>query len=215
NYTRATNDMFDYYVHFFRFDHNFSERNRLFVRLDYDHQTEDQSDFYGNLATGILLTRINHGLAVDDVVVLSPSHVLDLRYGITYTQTPERRRSSGFDLASLGFSPSLVSLLDKSTATFPNVFIATKPPTPLLKACQGSCTGTFSGFGNFRAGDGTTTGMVHALAASFDDSHGKHNFRYGADLRLYRSFGSNGGDDVSPGFFFLPPYTTPNHAPTR
>lgn len=64
DYTRATNDMFDYNVHFFRFDHNFSENNRLFVRLDYDHQTENQSNFYGSLATGILLTRINHGLAV-------------------------------------------------------------------------------------------------------------------------------------------------------
>lgn len=209
NYVRATNDTFDYYVHFFRFDHNFSERNRLFVRLDYDHQTEDQSDFYGNLSTGILLTRINHGLALDDVVVLSPTKVLDLRYGITYTETPERRRSAGFDLASLGFSPSLVNLVDKNTATFPNVFITTKAPSP-PKPCQGSCTGTFSGFGNFRVGDGTTTGLLHALAATLDSSYGKHNLRYGADLRLYRSFGSNGGYDVSPGFRFLPTYTTPD-----
>src|SRR5262249_56403092 len=73
NYTRATNDTFNYYVHFFRFDHNFSDANRLFVRADYDYQLENQSNFYGNLATGILLTRINRGLAVDDVVVLSNS----------------------------------------------------------------------------------------------------------------------------------------------
>src|SRR5262249_32906509 len=96
NYTRATNDTFDYYVHFLRFDHNFSEANRLFVRADYDHQLEDQSNFYGNLATGLLLTRINRGLAIDDVIVLSSASVLDLRYGLTHTETPERRRSSGF-----------------------------------------------------------------------------------------------------------------------
>ena len=208
DYTRATNDMFDYSVHFVRFDHNFSENNRLFVRLDYDHQTENQSNFYGNLATGILLTRINHGLAVDDVLVLSPSHVLNLRYGITYTETPEQRRSSGFDLSSLDFSPSLIALLpDKSVATFPNVFMDTKQPSPLLKGCQGSCTGTFSGFGNFRDGDGTTTGIVHALAATLSTSHGNHNVRYGTDLRLYRSFGARGGYDVSPGLRFLPTYT--------
>lgn len=204
DYTRATNDTFDYHVHFFRFDHNFSEKNRLFLRADYDYQLENQSNFYGNLATGLLLTRINHGLALDDVQVLSKSTVLDLRYGITETETPEHRRSKGFDVASLGYSPNLLSLLDRIVTTFPNVFIG---KTPLAKPCQGSCTGTFSGFGNFRDGDGTTTGMVHSLAASFDTFRGKHNFRYGTDLRLYRSFGARGGYDVSPGFQFLPTYT--------
>lgn len=204
NYTRATNDMFDYYVHFLRFDHNFSQNNRMFVRLDYDHQTEDQSDFYGNLATGILFTRINRGVAVDEVLVLSPSHVLNLRYGLTNGETPERRRSMGFNVASLGYSPSLLALLDPKVTTFPNVFIGT---SALKKPCQGSCTGTFSGFGNFRLGDGTITGIVHNLAATLDSLRGKHNLRYGADLRLYRSFGIAGGYDVSPGFQFLPTYT--------
>jgi len=207
NYTRATNDTFDYYVHFFRFDHEFSEKNRLFVRLDYDYQLENQSDFYGNLATGLLLTRYNRGLAVDDVLTLSPAYVLDLRYGITHGETPERRRSSGFDVTSLGYSSSLLTLLDKSVTTFPNVFIGTKA---LTKPCQGPCTGTFSGFGNFRDGDGATTGMVHNLAATLNNLRGNHNLRYGADLRLYRSFGARGGYDVSPGFQFLPTYTGPN-----
>jgi hypothetical protein len=205
NYTRATNDTFNYYVHFFRFDHSFSETNRLFVRADYDYQLENQSNFYGNLATGILLTRVNHGLAVDDVVVLSNSSVVDLRYGITNTETPERRRSSGFDLASLGFGPGLVSLVDPGTATFPNVYVGAKA---LTKPCSGPCTGTFSGFGNFRDGDGTTTGTVHAVAATLNTLRGKHSVRYGADLRLYHSYGARGGYDVAPGLQFLPTYTT-------
>ena len=211
NYTRATNDMFNYYVHFFRFDHNFSENNRLFVRLDFDHQLEEQSNFYGNLATGLKLTRNNHGLAVDDVLVLSPSHVLNLRYGLTQEETPERRRSSGFDATSLGFSPAFLGLLSQNSArffsipsAFPNVFISTKA---LTSPCQGPCTGTFSGFGNFRDGDGTTTGVLHNLAATFDTSRGNHHLRYGTDLRLYRSFGERGGYDVSPGLQFLPTYT--------
>lgn len=209
NYTRATNDLFDYYVHFFRFDHNFSEKNRLFVRLDYDHQTENQSNFYGNVATGLLLTRINRGLAVDEVLVLSPSNVLDLRYGLTSDETPERRRSQGFDVASLGYSPTLLALLDKSVTTFPNVFIGR---TALSKPCSGPCTGTFSGFGNFRDGDGTTTGLIHDLGATLDTFRGKHDLRYGTDLRLYRAFGHRGGYDVSPGFQFLPTYTKKNDA---
>jgi len=207
NYTRATNDTFDYHVHFFRFDHEFSEKNRLFARLDYDYQLENQSNFYGNLATGLLLTRYNRGLAVDDVLVLNPSFVLDLSYGITTGETPENRRSYGFDVASLGYSPNLLALLDRSTTTFPNVYVNTKA---LTKPCSGPCTGTFSGFGNFRDGDGVTTGLIHHFAPTVNNLHGSHNLRYGADLRLYRSFNKRGGYDVSPGFQFLPTYTGPN-----
>jgi hypothetical protein len=205
DYTRATNDTFDYYVHFFRFDHNFSDTNRLFVRADYDYQLEDQSNFYGNTATGILLTRKNRGLAVDDVLVLSKSSVLDVRYGLTNTRTPERRRSAGFDVASLDYSQNLLGLLNPATATFPNVYIGTKA---LTKPCSGPCTGTFSGFGNFRDGDGTTEGTIHDIAATLNTFRGNHNLRYGVDLRLYRSSGSRGGYDVAPGFQFLPTYTS-------
>ena len=210
NYTRATNDTFEYYVHFFRFDHEFSEKNRVFLRFDYDHQLENQSNFYGNLATGLLLTRINRGLALDDVIVFSPSNVLDLRYGLTDGETPEQRRSKPFDLSTLGFSPNLVGLLNKSTATFPNVFIGT---SQLTKPCSGPCNGTLSGFGNFRDGDGTTTGYTHDFSATLNNYRGKHNLRYGVDFRIYRSFVRRGGYDVSPGFQFLPTYTKQSSNP--
>jgi hypothetical protein len=205
NYTRNTKDTFDYYVHFVRIDHNFSERNRLFLRLNYDHYLESNSNFYNNIATGLKLTRTNHGAALDDVVLLSPSTILDLRYGLTHEQTPEQRRSSGFDLATLGFSPQLVALTNPKTATFPNVYMNAKALSK--PSCTGSCTGTFSGFGNFQAGDGTITGLIHSWAPTVTQLRGNHGLHFGADLRLYRSFGFNGGYDVSPGFQFLPTYT--------
>jgi hypothetical protein len=204
NYIRNTADTFDYFVHFMRFDHNFSEKSRIFVRLDYDHYLENNSNFYNNIASGLLLTRINKGAAIDEVLVLTPNSILNLRYGLTQENTPERRRSSGFDVASLGFSPQLLSLLNPATATFPNVYLNTKA---LTSPCKGSCTGTFSGFGNFQDGDGATTGMIHNLAATMNWMRGNHNIRYGTDLRLYRSFGIHGGYDVSPGLQFLPTYT--------
>src|SRR5262249_33554072 len=131
----------------------------------------------------------------------------DLSYGITHTRTPERRRSSGFDVSALGYSPSLLGLLAKSVTTFPNVYINTKA---LTTPCSGPCTGTFSGFGNFRDGDGVTTGLIHHLGPTVTNLRGNHYLRYGADLRLYRSFNVRGGYDVSPGFQFLPTYTGPS-----
>ncbi|MEJ7607281.1 MAG: hypothetical protein WKF37_13700 [Bryobacteraceae bacterium] len=37
NYTQNNKDLEDYYVHFGRVDHAFSENNRMYVRLNYDH----------------------------------------------------------------------------------------------------------------------------------------------------------------------------------
>jgi hypothetical protein len=204
NYTRNTKDTFDYNVIVARVDHTFSDKNRAFVRLSYDRYLETDSAFSNNIAGGLDLTRINRGGVVDDVMVLNPSTVLDLRYGLTQEETPENRPSRGMDLSTLGFSKNLLSLLDPATQTFPQVYLNTKAPTG---RCTGSCTGTFSGFGNYNSGDGTLTGIVHDWAATLTKLHGKHTLRFGADVRLYRTFGFFGGFDVSPQLAFLPTYT--------
>ena len=204
NYTQNNKDLEDYYVHFARVDHSFSQNNRMYVRLNYDHWAEDKQDFYGNLSSGVLLNRINRGLAIDDVLVLSPTSVLNIRYGITQADAPEKRRSAGFDNAALGFSPSLLSLLDKKSQTFPNVYLGA---TGITAPCAGTCTGSYSGFAAWEAGDGANTAIIHSLNISLSTLRGSHNLRYGTDLRLYRAFQNRLGYDVSPAFQFLPTYT--------
>ena len=204
NYTRNTKDTFDYNVYVARIDHTFSDRNRAFARLTYDKYLETDSAFYNNIAGGLDLTRINRGGVVDDVIVLNPSTILDLRYGVTQEETPENRPSKGFDLSALGFSKSFLSLLDPTTQTFPQVYLNTKSTT---SRCTGPCTGTYSGFGNFNSGDGTLTGIIHDWAATATTLKGSHTLHYGADIRLYRAFGFYGGFDVSPQLQFLPTYT--------
>jgi hypothetical protein len=204
NYTQSIKDIFNYYVHVVRVDHNFSEKNRMFVRLDYDHYLETDPGFYNNISGGVNLKRVNKGAAVDDVIVMSPSSILDLRYGLTQESAPEQRVSAGFNLASLGFSPQLVSLFNPATATFPNIYFNTAAST---SSCTGACTGTFSGFGNFNSGDGNDAGLIHEFSGTFTTLKGSHNLHYGAEFRLYRSFAFNGGYDVSPGLQFLPTYT--------
>jgi hypothetical protein len=203
NYTRNTKDVFDYNAWVGRVDHNFSDRNRAFIRLFQDRYLETDSAFYNNIAGGLNLKRVNRGAVADDVLVLSSATILDLRYGITAEETPENRPSKGFDLASLGFSQNLLSLLNPETQTFPQVYLNTRAPT---NRCTGACTGTFSGFGNFNSGDGTLTGYIHDWAATATTIHGNHSLRYGLDLRLYRGFGFFGGFDVSPQLAFLPTY---------
>ena len=204
NYTRNAKDVFDYNVQVARIDHSFSDNNRAFVRLSYDNYDEVDSGFYNNLSGGLHLQRITRGGVLDDVIVLGPKTVLDLRYGLMQEETPENRPSRGLDLGKLGFSSNLLSLLNPASETFPQVFLNTKAPT---NRCTGSCTGTFSGFGNYNSGDGTLTGMIHDWSATLTTLLGNHSFHYGADLRLYRAFGFFGGFDVSPQLTFLPTYT--------
>ncbi|MEK7405432.1 MAG: carboxypeptidase-like regulatory domain-containing protein [Acidobacteriota bacterium] len=180
----------DYYVHLARVDHSFSEKNRAFVRIHYDHWVEDKNNYYGNRLTGIILMRINRGLALDNVHVLNPSLVLNVRYGITNQEFPERRISRGYDLSKLGFSQNLTSLVDGSLATIPRF-----------------SAGAFSTFSSWESGDGTNSGLTHSLAATLTRLYGAHNLKFGADARLYRAFGARFPYTVSPDFSFSNSYT--------
>ena len=185
NYTQSTKTKEDYFVNFLRVDHNFSERSRLFLRMDYDWWEEHKNDVYNNISTGIVLNRINRGLALDEVYTISPTTIFNVRYGITEQDFPEQRQSRGFDLSGLGFSPALLGLTSPATATFPNVTF-----------------GSFSGFGGWESGDGSNTGMVHSLNGSFTSLLGSHNLHYGIDARLYRAFQNRFPYDISPSLTF-------------
>ncbi len=195
NFSTPTTGLEDYYVHLARADHNFSQNHRVFFRVHYDWWAEDKNHSYtpSNRAVGIILNRINRGLAFDDVVVLSPTTILNLRYGLTQQEFPERRRSQGFDLASLGFSPALVSLtLGKSLATFPRIVIGGNVTG------GGINNGNYSSFGDWESGDGTNTSIIHNFRAGLTSLRGNHNLRYGFDYSVTREFGNRFPFEASP-----------------
>lgn len=181
----------DYYVHMFRGDHAFSPNHRLFARVHYDRWEEDKNHWFGNDVNGIILNRTNVGFAVDDVLVLNPSTVLNIRYGLTDQDFPERRASQGYDLASLGFSPALTGLIDPRYATIPRVLV-----------------GGYSTFSGWESGDGTTTSLTHSLGAHVTKLWGNHNFKFGSDFRVYNAGGHRFPRQASPDLDFRnSPYT--------
>ena len=171
----------DYYVHLARVDHAFNDSHRMFVRLHYDWWAEDKDRHFSNSVNGIVLNRINRGLTVDDVFTVTPTLVLNLRYGLTNQDFPERRVSRGFDLGSIGFSPNLVSqVVDKSLATLPRV------------------TNGYSTIAPWESGDGTTSSLTHSFTAGFTKSQGAHNLKFGSDFRTYRAFGNRYPETTAP-----------------
>ncbi|HEY1948041.1 MAG TPA: TonB-dependent receptor [Bryobacteraceae bacterium] len=161
----------DYFAHFLRVDHSFTERSRFFVRLDYDYWDELQGQYFGvkNISEGDHENRINKGLALDEVYMLSPSTVLDVRYGLTQQSFPDESVSTGFDLSSLGFSSNLTSLIPKNAAEFPFM--------------------SFAGFTaiNGQATNATNTSLIHSLQGSLATQKGSHYLHYGIDFRVNRA----------------------------
>src|SRR5574340_930194 len=160
------------YSHLLRLDHAFSENHRAFLRLNYDFWKEKKNNDFLNWINGINQNRPNRGVALDDVIVLNPNTVLNLRYGLTSTKWWQYRVTRGYNLASLGFSPQLLALVDKSQA-----------PLPRISA------GAYSQISWWEnPGDGVNSSLIHSFASNLTRLQGRHNFRFGAEARVYRSF---------------------------
>jgi hypothetical protein len=186
NYFSASKALEKYYVHFARMDHTFNEKHRIFGRIHYDWWEENKNDHFLNRNNALFLNRINKGFAFDDVYVLDPKTVLNVRYGITYQTFPERRASQGTDLTTLGFSPALAGLvIDKALATLPRVSVA-----------------GYSGIAPWETGDGTNTGLIHAIAATVTRLQGRHNLKFGTDIRFYRAGGNRYPASTAPDLSF-------------
>lgn len=179
-----------YYTVTGRADHSFSERHRVYGRFSWDFWEEEKDDLYGNLATGIFLNRRNRVAALDDTYTLSTHLLFNARLGYTRQLFPERRRSQGFDLAELGFSPALVGLAPADTATFPNVRFD-----------------NYSGFGGWESGDGHFTTDIYSANANMTWLRGSHTLRFGSEFRVYREDAGRFPMDYSPRIDFTSVWT--------
>jgi len=186
NFFLATKALNTYWTNIGRVDHAFSENHRIFIRMHRDYWQEDKNRFFGpDNISGVILNRVNRGAAFDDVYVINPSMLLNVRYGLTQQEFPERRVSQGFDLASLGLNSALVNSIDKSTATFPRLNVA-----------------PWSAVSNWESGDGTTASLIHNLNSTLTWNKSKHNVRFGFDWRNLRENRNRFPNGTSPDFSF-------------
>ncbi len=190
NHFLAGKGLEDTWVHLGRLDHAFNQNHRIFLRLNKDYWQEDKNRLFTTGASGIVINRYNQGVAFDDVYVITPTFLVNLRYGITRATFTERRGSRGFDLTSLGFSPRLVALADPNLVAFPNVQV-----------------GSLTALSDWDSGDGGNYSTTHSLAATFTKLKGNHNLRFGFDFRVYRENVGRYPLDVSPRLAFSSTYT--------
>ncbi len=169
NYQNPTAVAFEtYYTATGRIDHNISGKHRIYGRFSWDFWEEEKDDRFDNIATGIFLNRKNRVLGVDDAYTFRNNLMMNVRGGFTRQMFPERRRSQGFDLSTLGFSSQLVSLAPADLAAFPFV----------------NYDG-FQDFGVSESGDGWFTTDVYSITGSLMWLTGSHNLKFGSEYRYY------------------------------
>jgi len=175
-----------------RLDHNFSERHRFFLRLNYGRFWDRLQDL-PTIAHGNSTRRTAYGLVLDDVYIFSPQLLLNVRYGVNSMNPRLLRFSQGFDLLSLGFPKSLVNEIGAKTNPAGMAF-------PEVVVDGGAYTNLGANGGNgrrvyYQTWAGTLTKMA-----------GNHSIRAGGEFRLLRENGVDFGN-VAPRLEFASTWT--------
>lgn len=165
NYSDPRPRRIDYHSQTMRVDHALNANNRLYGSFTMSYLFETWNRAFHNLAKGSNRNRIHRGGTIDDVIVLRPDWVLDVRAGVTRFTLWDRPVSMGFDLASLGFPVSLTRLFDRAVTTFPEV------------AVNGYAT-----LGGDSGRRPVTT--YYNTSGTLSHMRGNHSLRFGGDFRI-------------------------------
>ena len=184
NFPRPTSpELADYFTHTVRVDHNISASNRIFIRGNMYERDTRRNDYFETQATGLREAYSPQGASFDDVIAISPSLVLNLRYGYTrFTRRTSPLHGRNFDLTNLGFPKAFASLINPDQIEFPVFNI------------NGYFTTNNAGEARFMD--------THSAVAAFNKLRGNHNIDFGAEARAYRQSRYNGNSSRSGNFVF-------------
>ncbi len=178
-----------YYTHTWRTDHNFSERHRVFGRANWYNRTSTYSNFFDNVSTGEWFWFHSVGAGFDDVYTISPTFIMNVRYGYNrfIRQINRNPEGYGFDLTSLGLPKAYNDAIPADVRRFPYINI--------------------SGFYGTNGGITWRPQDTHSWAATFDKIHRSHGLKFGAEYRIYRKNESNPGVSATGQLAFSDTYT--------
>ena len=172
NFTRLQTSYNEYMSHTVKLDHNFTEKHRVFGRYNQWYQLFRSGQTFDNTANGNNRYRYNYGAVFDDVYVISPSMLNNVRIGITRFEQSFDPLSRGFDLTAAGFSKSLADAIDPQARSFPGIDI-----------------GGYQSLGTSSASRAISN--YGTLSDDLTWTRGRHTTKLGVELRLYREHNYN------------------------
>lgn len=165
-----------YSNHAWRVDHNFSERNRVFASAALYDRSSDYLNYFDNPSTGQTFQFIARRAALDQVRVLSPTSVLNLRY--SYNRFV---RAADFNPESRGFDLTTLAPGNAAWAGWNNTLDAETRRFPLI-----DIDGYYNLVGASSSGVLFRPQDTHSFAAALDRTQGNHTMKLGAEYRVYR-----------------------------
>jgi hypothetical protein len=171
-----------------RIDHRFSERQTLFIRTTRNTGLARDTGPFNTAADNVAGPTANRvvNAVLNDTYVLSPTAVLNLRYGLTRRYEGREVLQGAVGLANLGFPASFAANAGKQN--FPGV--------------------SFTGYTNWGATAVTIRrgNDIHTWVGDETLIRGRHTIVYGADVRLYNQTPYQESTD-SGSFSFTPSFT--------
>jgi hypothetical protein len=180
----------DYLSNTIRIDHVVNEKQRIFGRASWYNRDSNYNNYYRNIATGEFFLFKSRQGALDHVWLLSPTIVVNSRYGYNrfIRGTNSNPGNRGFDSTTLGFPASFANLIpQQDIRRFPRFDI---------DGYQGTAIG-----GEFRPTD------THAVGSTVNHTVGAHALKYGVEFRSYRETDSFFGNNQTGQFNFTNSWT--------
>ncbi len=183
NYYVATNNVLNSNSIDAKVDEVLSDRSRFFVR--YSRQGLDNpAPAYLSGAIAVAQNapdnqaQTNNSAAIDYTLTLSPSDLIEVRYGFARIKLNYRSLSLGFDPTTLGFPSYIAANADH--LLFPGIAAA-----------------NYYSLGNPQQGDTRDPGFeTHILAAENTRIFSAHTLRFGVETRLLRSNDTESGSST-------------------
>ena len=179
NYTNGRNSHDGFFNHIAKVDYNISDKQRFFVRGDTTRNTRVQDQRHHDSVGHLQYRRNQPGLALDHVYTFSPTFFVESRYSFQRYLNPYNPDQMGWDLTSLGFSPTFVNQIK---AIDPRVL-----RLPQIVPNNGLTTGSPSNGGYSYLSvqnkvDNTTN--LHDLGVNATKIAGPHTMRFGIGFRV-------------------------------
>ena len=178
-----------------RMDQSVGEKDKVFGRYSWYNRKSTYNNYTGNLYVGDRFLFISKQAVVDEVHTFDANTVLNVRYGfnrfIRGSDAPEGQY--GLDLTTLGFPASFNNAIGEGIRRFPRFdFNCT------------SCTGAAVGNGHTNEFRPVSS---HFATAVLNRTMGKHSWRFGGEMRIYREDDSFKSNQQSGQFIFDNTYT--------
>lgn len=168
-------------------DHRISPRQQMFARVSWRHFYVGRQGDFKSVVTGDSEDRYSPGVALDDTITLSPSAILNFRYGFARLKADVRADSLGSDVTQFGF-PEYTR----------RIFVVQAIPQISISGYT-----TLSG----RNKRNETAHDTHSVKASLSKHRGRHLLRAGFEGRLLRGYGNSVGADAAGSYSFNSNFT--------